>query len=703
LTRITLSIFTLYIYLLCLYILGFHLFVFLCTHQSHDTFFFFSHLLSTLFKSKNNRNGQPKEHTTIDRDNTALASSSSFFFAQDEHQNVAQDSPSIVKGVVASSASSYNDLFDTGILSKIRSRGAKGTSTNKQQQYYKTHAARMRLLASDVKQSDSPSTTFSDVGSMPRLDFSSEKLSHMSRKSSMDSTPKGTSAKSTKLSAKSFKTTKASKSSNNGGASTTTVVSTNTVTQPALSAELRALLSGRNLQLQENAGLSQEAVEAYEATFLQELQQNPPAGTTVSSVDITSIKDDGNGNLVFTFNTTSVVDCPAPCDQAQAEAESAAALEAVLATSVSSGDFAMALQANLANVTNCGEASNVTCADLQASAANATVGIDFSSLDVCPSTKVVVCENGIATSVGGVAMIPGITCKDACGGNCCVGANVPKRNATTGIIYQVYKPACDGLTASICMDGETCMGGASACKDTNVTGSIFLGCNGRYSCSNAGKNGGYIGSITKSCFNLGTGLFSGACYRAAEDGGYIGSIANSCTVDRSCRFAAKPSGFIGQIVGSCNEYGSCNSAAYQGGKITLGIVDSCKARVACRYSAAYGGDILTIDNACNSDYACYYAGNNNVGVGDIPSGIIECCNIGNATSSSEGICYKADETTLFTQDQTCSASAPVSVSAMADSGSDLINKDEVALGDFLTDLAYELYKLVKELTKNKKD
>jgi hypothetical protein len=33
----------------------------------------------------------------------------------------------------------------------------------------------------------------------------------------------------------------------------------------------------------------------------------------------------------------------------------------------------------------------------------------------------------------------------------------------------------------------------------------------------------------------------------------------------------------------------------------------------------------------------------------------------------------------------------------------LINKDEVALGDFLIDLAHELYKLVKELAKNKKD
>ena len=161
-------------------------------------------------------------------------------------------------------------------------------------------------------------------------------------------------------------------------------------------------------------------------------------------------------------------------------------------------------------------------------------------------------------------------------------------------------------------------------------------------------------------------------------------------------------GFIGQIVGSCNEIKSCQDAASEDGNITLGIVDSCNAKQSCSGAAEDGGVILTIDNACNSDYACFKAAYYNVG--DIPSGIIGCCNTGNATSASEGICYRANETTLFTQDSTCNASS-ASVSATADSGSDLINKDEVglALGDFLTDLAHELYKLVKELAKNKKD
>ena len=304
-----------------------------------------------MFKLKNNRIGQPKEHTTNDRDETALASSS--FFAQDDHQNAVEDSPSIVKGVVSSSASSYNDLFDVGILSKIRSRGAKSASTSKQQ-YYKTHAARMRLLASDIMLSDSPTA---------------EELSNMSRKSKDLALPSLRSGQGRILATvseegggavsneeqyikvkeledllqklKLLYCAKASKLTTHwhsdaskfckqdNDPATTTVVSRYTFTQPAPAAAPDAtLIRGRNLQL---GGLSQEAVEAYEVTFLQELQQNAPAGTTVSSVVITSITEGTDGSLSFVFNATSVVDCAAPCDQAQAEAESAAALEDVLA------------------------------------------------------------------------------------------------------------------------------------------------------------------------------------------------------------------------------------------------------------------------------------------------------------------------------------------------------------------------------------
>ena len=92
--------------------------------------------------------------------------------------------------------------------------------------------------------------------------------------------------------------------------------------------------------------------------------------------------------------------------------------------------------------------------------------------------------------------------------------------------------------------------------------------------------------------------------------------------------------------------------------------------------------------------------------GVIPSGIIGCCNTGSATSASDGICsYVNSDGSLSSKDNTCPVSAPISVSATADSdsGSDLINKEEVALDDFLSELEHEIYNLVKELAKNKND
>ena len=630
-----------------------------CSHQSYAILSFSSSLtyyLSTnLFKLKNNRIGQPKKHTTTttNHDGTALASSS--VFAQDEHQNVAQDSSTIVKGVVSSSASSYNDLFDVGILSKIRSQ-SNSASTYKQQYKRMTHAARMRLLASDIKLSDSP--TAEELSNMSRKikDLTSSALPIPSLRSGQEGRTLTTvseegggtvsneeqeyikvkeleyliqklkllyCAKASKLTtywhsgvSKFFK-------KDNDPGSTTTVVSRYSYTQPAPTPapEIR----GRNLQL---GGLSQAAVVAYETTFLQELQQNPPAGTTVLSVVITSITEGADGSLSFTFDATSEVDCPAPCDQAQAEAESAAALEDVLAASVSSNGFAAALETNLVNV-DCG--TTFTCADLQASAESATVAANITSLDVCPSTKVIVCENGNATSVGGVAVASGTTCQDACGGSCCVGSNTTI--SVNGVDSIIYDQACEGLTE---IDGKTCMG-KFACLDA-IVGSIFLGCYGIDSCAARDSRrveptrNGYIGQITNSCLAPGACRYAGgdggfidqivgscnsdnacfdaaygdgyigqitnscfgekSCQRAGRYGGYIGQITNSCLQNESCAFAAAGInasgfyGFIGQIVGSCKEFQSCYAAAYEG-NITLGIVDSCNATKSCFFASGY--------------------------------------------------------------------------------------------------------------------
>ena len=619
----------------------------------------------------------------------------------------------------------------------------------------------MRLLASLVNDGDdSTIANVDDVGSMPRLDSTSKKLN-----TSKDSTPKEAIAKSTKSSKS--KTTKASKDGDDEDASTTVVVTKYTVTQPPApttslevdEASDATLIRGRNLQL---AGLTQAAVDAYALTFLQLLQSNAPAGTTVDTVVITSITEEADGSLSFAFDATSTVDCPAPCDQAQAQADSAAELEAVLNEAVSSGDFAAALSTNLVGV-DCG--TTFTCANLEESAANATVATDVSSLDACPSTKVIVCENGNATFIGGVAVNSSTTCQDACAGDCCVGGNATKFNFTDfnlygrSTFYEAYSPACDGLTASICQDGFTCMDD-DACKDANV-GTIFLGCNGSGSCKDAGRNG-TIGSITNSCFGSGTNFRFGACSRTATDGGVICQITNSCVGRDACKFAAEYGGFIEKIVGSCygrqacetaayqgniafgivdscnsenacfyaagaaecaasyyglsyaggyireivrscNGFRSCDGAAYDKGKIALGIVDSCNSNYSCFYAASNGNEIFKIEDACNSEYACYYAAYG----GNITSpGIIGCCNTGNATAPSEGICYKATGATLNISDPTCSASVSVSVTA----DSDLINTDEdedekkvVDLGEFLTDLAHELFKIVKELTKIKKN
>lgn len=389
-------------------------------------------------------------------------------FAQDEHNVVGGSKDSTFKGISKkSSVSSYNDRFDVGILGKVRSRNARRSTSQ-----YDTDVARIgnkeRLLTS--LNGDIPT---SNVGSssmgLYQLDSSPEELSHMSRKSSK--TQKETSVKSTK----SAKTTKASKSSNNDAPLTTTAITTYTLTIPKPAVEDPITTSGRNLQ--DFAGLSQPVLDAYELAFLTALQQSDP---TVTDVTITSVTDDGLGNLAFVFNVTSVVDCPAPCNPAQAaaaEADSAATLEGVLADSVSDGSFTAALSQSFTTLnvtdTDCGPA--FSCAGLVSSSANATVAVDVTGLGACPSTKEIVCDNGYATSVGGVPTNTSITCKAACDGNCCVGGNFTGYLPGVGTVTNYYQEACTNLTASICMDGKTCMD-ERACKDANV-GKIFLGKN----------------------------------------------------------------------------------------------------------------------------------------------------------------------------------------------------------------------------------
>lgn len=181
----------------------------------------------------------------------------------------------------------------------------------------------------------------------------------------------------------------------------------------------------------------------------------------------------------------------------------------------------------------------------------------------CPADNVIICEKGIATSIGGAPATPNTSCKDACDGQCCVDGTVSKTNYTDCQFggyyapylgfdeecyydddcvceypydedcynygeeyyrcdifgrYKVSVPACEGLTASICQDNVTCTG-KDACTDAKV-GTIHLGCNGFEACKEAGKDG-YLGSINNGCEGR------SACLKTGY-GGNVTLIQNSC-------------------------------------------------------------------------------------------------------------------------------------------------------------------------------
>jgi len=333
----------------------------------------------------------------------------------------------------------------------------------------------------------------------------------------------------------------------------------------------------------------------------------------------------------------------------------------------------------------------------------------------CPEDKVITCDKGIATSIGGNPAPPGTSCKDACDGQCCVDGvirftpNYYGPDCFTGIyeycgcleypclsvgckddkdsfppqslpflrkkcvkpicdgfpatyfgcseveyddatgnpirclnlgyyddkdsfpplaipLLQIFciKPACEGLTASICQDSVTCSG-ADACTDATV-GTIHLGCNGSGACFKAGKDG-YLGSISNgcegrnACLKTGYGgnvtmiqnsckalaqsvLTGSACANAASNGGKINSIIDSCVSskdeDASCFYAASNGGYIGDIINSCNQVAACDRIASDGGYV-LGLNDSCNACNICDNVGLSSNPVNFIMDTCCSD------------------------------------------------------------------------------------------------------
>ena len=288
----------------------------------------------------------------------------------------------------------------------------------------------------------------------------------------------------------------------------------------------------------------------------------------------------------------------------------------------------------------------------------------------CPEDKVIVCEKGIATSIGGIPAPPGTSCKDACDGQCCVGgvANcyidcyynyetgeyedcsyypnncdelvLGDRRRKLNYYFEALFPACEGLTASICQDNVTCIG-KEACTDAEV-GSIYLGCNGEEACKKAGK-GGYLGSINNGCEGRNACTLTGykgnvtliqnscraligskACAYAASNGGKIKQIIDSCVSskdeDASCFFAASNGGYIGDIIKSCNQVAACNQLAINGGYV-LGLNDSCNACNICDFVGPSSNPVnFIMDTCCNvgvSSFGC--SGCSSLGGNDLPA------------------------------------------------------------------------------------
>ena len=156
----------------------------------------------------------------------------------------------------------------------------------------------------------------------------------------------------------------------------------------------------------------------------------------------------------------------------------------------------------------------------------------------CPGGYVV-CENGFTAD--------GVTCADACGGQCCRGA-----------YYQQSRGPCTGFTGRICKDANRppCSGQV-ACNGANI-GLVVQGCNSAgYTCLNAN-----IGSVVQGC----SGGFA-ACRDANID-----VVFQGCRQSYSC-FSAN----IESVDQGCNAFQACDSANIP----QYDIVDCCNTRREC--------------------------------------------------------------------------------------------------------------------------
>jgi len=210
----------------------------------------------------------------------------------------------------------------------------------------------------------------------------------------------------------------------------------------------------------------------------------------------------------------------------------------------------------------------------------------------------------------------GVTCEDACDGNCCVG----------------YL-ACNFFRGRVAKDGSC--NDDYACYDADIGEVSGQSCVGRYSCKNA-----IASSITdSSCIgeqacrtldsqgerlNVSDGSCAGynACYYVGFFGFFGPSVSASCIGDNSCHYAGFFFGSVGDLVGSCNGDSACKDMGFY-------------------------GSVGNVMNGCNGDGTCQsvaYEGTQSV------SAIVDCCN------APDGFCAGVESNDgLVAADPTCKA------------------------------------------------
>ncbi len=299
----------------------------------------------------------------------------------------------------------------------------------------------------------------------------------------------------------------------------------------------------------------------------------------------------------------------------------------------------------------------------------------LADVGVLVNAKKTKCTKGFVNCVNGFVKGSGnaITCKDACGGSCCVG-NSAFPNACENFTGQICKDqSCSGKKA--CMYGSvksvvySCQGDYACYKAAvptcpfppfcgtykAVTGSIgpvVNSCNGDHACVWAGSTDGRIGSIMDSC----NGMY--ACFYAGG-GGRIQSIQNSCNDDRACLLIGRR-GRVGAIQNSCGGYTACLGGGENG--FVGSIKDSCFGFFTCAEIGAFGGGIggvESIRDSCIGDFSCSHAATIGGSIGYIRDSCIDT-----------GACFGAGlaDGRVLSIDESCDGIASCSALGAADGG-----------------------------------